>query len=844
MMKLFFSFLLQLCLPILAFSQEIDVLHLALNLKFDWQKRQAYGTAEITARVLNTSNILLLDAAKLHIESVYIKNKKLKFVYNDSAAKNALALLLDKNCLSGDTVKITINYHTTYENKSDPNAIWGSFGKGLRFFEPTSTTPNKHKQIWSSGEPEGNKYWFPCKEDIADLHTTEITATVELPLMVISNGKLIETIVNADNTRTFHYASNVSFPNYLVSLVVGEYVDVVQKTERASIHNFAYSNEIEAVKATTKLLPDMLAFLEEKTGFTYPFNQYSQVMLQDYPFPGLNGQHMLGMLSDNYIDDYGVHQDFSYLWDGIAVQALAGQWFGNLISPQSWEDNWLNAAFAQYFAGCYTAKNNTKDEYLSYYIPFEKGTVLADWQSGYKHPIRINLQKDTIGFVNDNYAKYRGALVLRMLQKEVGETNWWNIIHTYVKKYAHKQVTTDNFIEVVNAVTGKSYQWFFEQWVDAIGLPEFKVTQVYNLPKKELELHVSQTQNLDSTNKQQQVGYFKGMVEIEMDNNIKQIQLEAKQENVFTFHLTESPKMLNFDWEETWICETKFEKTKEEYLYQLANSKSVLARQKAMDALVGSAMDTTIDLTYKAKVEAAFKNEIQSNAYWRYRMYALGALRKISSKTPSAATEALLLNLIKNESSWLKTSAISFLGNSADANYVDIYINALTDKSDRVVNAAAIALGKTKSPLAFETLIALDKKPSWKSQSRISALNGLQQLGDPRALEFSLNCLKDNKSPRWYLATPVWDYPFAAVNTICALEKAEAAYPILFDRFTKSLIENDLNDIFQNVQLLTMLADSRGKEVYAALRIKFAEDALLMEAIQNYENQYLENLKK
>ena len=84
----------------------------------------------------------------------------------------------------------------------------------------------------------------------------------------------------------------------------------------------------------------------------------------------------------------------------------------------------------------------------------------------------------------------------------------------------------------------------------------------------------------------------------------------------------------------------------------------------------------------------------------------------------------------------------------------------------------------------------------------------------------------------------------SSVNTICALNKAEAAYPILYERFTKSLTENDLNDIFQNVQLLTMLADSRGKEVYAALRIKFAEDALLMEAIQNYENQYLENLKK
>jgi aminopeptidase N len=183
------------------------------------------------------------------------------------------------------------------------------------------------------------------------------------------------------------------------------------------------------------------------------------------------------------------------------------------------------------------------------------------------------------------------------------------------------------------------------------------------------------------------------------------------------------------------------------------------------------------------------------------------------------------------------------LGKSADPEYTDIYIEALHDKSDRVINAAAVALGKTKSPKAFEILMNLENQKSWKNQNRISALNGLQQLGDPRALEYVLNCIKDNQSPRWYLATPIWDYPFAAVHTLVALGKADLAYPVLLERFKNSLKDNDINDVFQNVQLIDLLKDNRAVEVYQLLKEKFGQDTALMEAIKTYEQQYSESLK-
>ena len=822
-------------------AQAIDVKHLSLDLSFDWQKRQASGIAGITLSPGTATDKIKLDAAMLTINAVSINGRSLKYNYNEKNSE--LVISLDKVYKQGNTFTLQVHYHTNYENRADPNSIGGSFGKGLRFFQPTSTTPNKRRQVWSSGEHDHNKYWFPCNENIKDIHTTEITASLEKPLMLISNGELIETKENHDNTRTFHYRSTNAYPNYLVFIAIGEYVAIDQKLNNTILHNFGYPDEKEAVKATTVLLPAMMNFLENKTGHKYPYAQYSQVVVQDYPFPGSVGQHSASLLSDNYIDAHGVHEDFKYLWDGVALQALANQWFGNLIMPVSWDHIWLNNAFAQYFSGLYTAENNGKAEYLTWYHPFEKGAVLSDWDSENKHPIVSNKYKDLAGFTNDNYSKLRGTLVLRMLQKEVGEENWWKAIKLYVRSNANKLVTTTDLQIAFERSAGISYQWFFDQWIYKIGLPFFVVTKKYDHRKKQLTIIVKQHQTKIENSPYPQVQFFQGKIEIEIDSKIQTINIAPKDENKFTFSLPWEPLFVNFNYEESFLCVTVFKRSHQEYFNVVRGSKDVLARQQAIDTLVLIANDPGTNLSQKKEIAEALKKEITNNQhYWRYRQYALGALRRISSIPHDEEMKNMLIKLIKTERSWLRSAAVFTLGNTLDPGYLDLYFETLNDSSDRVINSAAVAIGKTKSPRAFSILSGLENKPSWKNQNRISALNGFQQLGDTNAVEYILKCIEDNRSPRWYLATPAWDYPFAAVNTLVSLGKAHRAYPILAERFKRSLIDNDINDIFQNVQLINLLNDKRAKEVYELLRSEFKNDPNILEAVTNYEKQFIESI--
>jgi tetratricopeptide (TPR) repeat protein len=227
----------------------------------------------------------------------------------------------------------------------------------------------------------------------------------------------------------------------------------------------------------------------------------------------------------------------------------------------------------------------------------------------------------------------------------------------------------------------------------------------------------------------------------------------------------------------------------------------------------------------------------------------LGQLQTLLAPTTSPAkldetTISMLQNRIKEDKAWNKTSAIRFLGKTENPVYADIYIDALNDESDRVINVAAIALGQSKSPKALEALEKLVKKPSWKNQSLISALYGMKALGDARAYDTALKALLDVNSAHWSLATPVWDYRMTAVETIVALGKSEAAYPELFKIFKNALTENDLYGTFYNLMLLNSLADPRGKEAYELLKIKFKNDTNIMTTISQYEAQYQSVIKK
>lgn len=827
----------------------IDIKHIALDLRFDWTKKQATGTAAITFAPLHAANKITLDAGMLTIHSISMHGKALKFNYDGGDKEDGLAIELDRTYPSNEDLTLTIDYHTNWVNAIDPNNLSGSNGKGLRFSQPTSNDPLKPKEIWSMGDPESNRYWFPSYDAPNDWRTTEFTATVDKKLTVISNGNLLETKDNADGTRTFHYKTDRPYANHLTSFVVGEYVDILQQYQGVELHNYSYPKETEATAASVERLPDMMKFFSAKIGVKYPFSRYSQVFVQDIPW-GMGG-NTLATQSENMVDDAGTHADYLYLWDGLEGETLAHQWFGNYVGCRDWSHVWLNRGFAHYFDELYHDYKIGHEDFLLWRAAGDQSTYFFDWNAGYRHPIVTKHYDNALSFTSDNYSIGRGAMVLRMLHKHLGDEKWWKVIRQYVQSNAGKSVTTEDFQKAIEETTGEPMDWFFDQWVYKMGNPGFEISKSYDESKKQLKLKVRQIQKTDPKNEYPQAEYFQGKVEVEIDGMIETVWLEPKVENVFTFALPQAPKLVNFDYESVWISEITFEKSFEELLYQVQHEKDVLAQRWAMNQLNQWAKNGKLSTEEKAKVAANLRTIIEGNAYWRVRMGAISQLQTLlipaGQKGPTTLDEATLstlLTVIKKDRSWTRAAAIRFLGLTQDPKYADIYRNALRDTSDRVVSAVAIALGKSKSPKAFDALAKLRLRPSWKNQSLMSSLNGLKELGDPRGADIAYKALADLQLHRWRLPNfSVWDFRVFAVETIAALGRSEKAYPLLRDRFHKSMAENDIEGIFNNVLLIALLKDARGMEIFESLKTKFKDDANAMVAVEQYENQLKEGLK-
>ena len=546
-------------------SREIDVKHVAIDLRFDWEKESARGSTTIKLSPFRDTDHVSLDAAAMTITSVEMPGgKPLKFVYDAKRDGDNLAITLDRTYKRGEDLTVKVVYATNYVNKAEGETAIGSFGRGLRFIKPTADNPSKPRQIWSQGESEFNRYWFPSYDSPNDFRTSELTATVEKPFTVVSNGRLVETKDNGDNTRTFHWVMDQPYSNYLTSIVVAEYTPVEQNAGGIPVLNFGYTNETKEVAATVKNLPDTIKFFSEITGVKYPYAKYAQSFVEDF------GGGMENISATTQIREM-IHDERELLdTDSESLQSheLAHQWFGDYVTCRDWGQIWLNESFATYMQAMWDEKLKGHDEFLYSDIRSNQNQVLGSWNQGYRRPIvtKYYANKDALF---DNYAYPGGAAVLHMLRKHLGDEVFFKSLNHYLTSNAHQPVSTEDLRIAIEETSGQSMDWFFDQWVYRMGHPIFEVDQTYDERAHKLTLKVKQVQKVDPNNEYPQTEFFQSNVDIEIDGRIEKVWLKPQAENVYTFNSPTRPKLVNFDYESTLLKELKFEKSVDELLYQM-----------------------------------------------------------------------------------------------------------------------------------------------------------------------------------------------------------------------------------------------------------------------------------
>ena len=290
--------------------------------------------------------------------------------------------------------------------------------------------------------------------------------------------------------------------------------------------------------------------------------------------------------------------------------------------------------------------------------------------------------------------------------------------------------------------------WFFSQWLYKAGYPEYEVQTNWEEQSKLLTLTVKQTQK-----KTELTPLFRMPVKLEIitqDERKLQEQVEiAQAEQSFSFRLEERPKLVLFDPEGWVLKKVKFEKSRDQWLYQLAHAQPALARSEACEALGKFVGD--------GRVTQGLKEALSHDPFYGVRRGAAKALGEIGT---ADSQKALLSGLQAEKDSRVRRAICQALGECREEALFEPLAQVFAhDQKYYVAAAAAEALAKTDAKGAFERLVQGLERDSHGEVIRRAIFAGLAELKDPRAVPVLL------EHTRWGVPT------YARLGAVSALGK-------------------------------------------------------------------------
>lgn len=729
-----------------------DVVHTRLDAKFDYDKSYLNGKAWITLEPhFYSTDSLQLDAKGMNIHQVAIvkagKNIPLKYGY-DSLFLN---IQLDKNYKKGERYTVYIDYTAKPNEYKAAGSAAITDAKGLYFINPKGEEKDKPTQIWTQGETEATSVWVPTIDRPNQKSTQLFNLTVPKKYVSLSNGKLIAQKLNADGTRTDTWSMDQPHAPYLFFMGIGDYAVVKDSYKGKEV---SYYVEKDYEKVARKIFgdtPEMMAFFSKKLGVEYPWVKYSQMTARDYVSGAMENTtatlHQESAQQDarELVDGNG--------WESTIAHELFHQWFGDLVTAESWSNLTVNESFADYSQYLWAEYKHGKDEAMFENFNQMRGYIGSGQQA--RDLVRFYYKDKEDMFDAISYNK--GGRILHMLRNLVGDDAFFASLKKYLTTHKFGNGNAHKLRLAFEEVTGKDLNWFFNQWYFGNGHPRIDISYQYNAEKQIASVIIKQIQAGDKI--------FRLPFTIDIwhghEKKREMVWMENKADT-FNFSVKSKPDQMNVDADKYLLVDKKDNKTLAEFIHQFKHAGNYLDRREAV-AFAGN--------NVKEAAAVQLLMDALNDPYFRIRSLAITNLAKV---TPDDALITKMEALAKNDPKrTVKAEAIDFLAKLKKDNHKSLFIQATKDSSYTLAGAGLEALSEIDSAAALTLAKELSKSPS---KGRLNeAISGIMiTYGDETA--FSIVSDSYDKMP----------LTFAKVQ-MSATYAAFAAKLTKMDEFTKAV---------------------------------------------------------
>lgn len=419
-----------------AYSQEIspqtsvvDIQEITAILDLDFDNKAISGEVTVAFKMLQDVKKILLDAKNM---TVVPKNTNADITITTT----------EKHIQIQGKFKKGSSYQIQFDYKVVPQQA--------AYF----VVNGNENQFWTQGQGKYTSHWLPSIDDMNDKILFNLTVETALGVTVAGSGKG-KASVNNDTSIIYQFDMQHPISSYLVGLVVGNYESTDEVAASGILlEYYYYTYDTPKFESTYRHSKEIFDFLEGEIGVPFPFQVYKQVPVKDFLYAGMENASCT-IFSDQFVTDAIGFTDRNYV--NVNAHELAHQWFGDLVTETKSDHHWLHEGFATYYA-LLAEREIFGDDYF-YFKLFETAEQLRELSDKGKGQKLVAAGGSSLTYYQ------KGAWAIHILKEKVGDEVFKKAVESYLTKYAYQNVTTDDFMAEIEAITTIDLTGFKKNWL-------------------------------------------------------------------------------------------------------------------------------------------------------------------------------------------------------------------------------------------------------------------------------------------------------------------------------------------------------------------------------------------
>ena len=400
-----------------------NVSNYSLTLDYTPSGNRLVGTAVINARATQNLSSFDLDFRMHDVTRLLVNGAPAAFSY---AKQQELVVTPAAGLVQGKTFTVTVEYAGTPLVVTDPD-------QSIEGWVPTDDG------AFVVNEPQGSPGWYPVNDNPRDKATYDFRVTVPDGLTVMANGVLASETHSAGKATWVWRESDPMAP-YLATTTLGKF-DLTKSTTSGIPTYVAVDPQLAKGQVLSKLA-EAVNFYSSIYG-PYPFNAVGAIV---------DSAKVVG-----YSLETQTKPNFPYVPDeATLVHELSHMWFGDAVTLTRWPDIWLHEGFATFSEWIWRERHGGQSAQRT----FEQ--LYASKQSPWS-PAPAALERPSQLFSTPVYD--RGGMTLQALRVKIGDAAFFKLLRDWYLQNRYGNATTEGFIALAEAETGRDLDAFFKAWL-------------------------------------------------------------------------------------------------------------------------------------------------------------------------------------------------------------------------------------------------------------------------------------------------------------------------------------------------------------------------------------------